>query len=240
MIASTASFAGQILSDILEFSQQIVVRIVPDLGEFPFTHITERDVLPELARMNLAVRVNTGELATGRTPAVAHQQIAHFVRALGLMLANVLFDQDAVRVIVRSQNLRCDTAFVPIKRSIDQALNHPATLVFSEILIHQFPSSPRVNEMVQTEPGHPFPLDEIEDTVEIGEIVLGNREPYTDLEPDFNAVAQTVDRLPERFTIPPEPVMPFRQTIKTDPNVLEAGITRPRRDVPGDQRTVRR
>jgi hypothetical protein len=193
---------------------------------------------PELAWMNLAMRINTGKLPTCRTAAVTNKKLMNLFEPVRVVFLDVSLYHNAIRMVICREKLHGNAPSVPIERFIHQTLNHLPSLFFRKVLRHKVFTSPRVNKMIQTEPGYVLSFHNAKYAIEIRYVLFCDCKPDTAFKTDISTVPQPVERLLERTTIAPEPVVSFLKPVETYPDILEPGITSPQSNVTHNKRPI--
>jgi len=95
------------------------------------------------------------------------------------VLPDVVRDIDPVRVVVDGEDLAADPAPVPIERLLDEEVRHAAPLFRFQVAPGKSRPSPRVDQVVKTEPRNPFPLHHVQKTRKLRHVLRAHRETHT-------------------------------------------------------------
>ena len=177
-VATVGTSARQPVVPVAERAQERVRLVVPDGTERPVTDVAQRVALPELGGVDVALVVYVGDALAGRVAAVDPEVL---VDALGAGLTEVLpgvLDQVAgVGVVADEQRLYLLASVVVRPGRLTDAPDGFPAFLGREVRVQDLGSPAAVVEVLEATPVEADVGQQIDDALQVGRVVLGDRVP---------------------------------------------------------------
>ncbi len=125
-----------------------------------------------------------------------------------------------------------------VLRSLQDDVEGLTGLLAGEVVARDLSAAAGVDQVVEAGAVDLFALDEVEDPVQVGEVVAGQRQAQADPLADADAGLEAAHRAVEGAAHAAKPVVDLPDPVQADPDVREAGVLDLASGLVGDQRAV--
>ncbi len=172
--------------------------------------------------MDIAERVNGGDVAAGAIAAGAFEFCRHPRRALRVALFQLQQDIGGVRVIADREHFERVAFRMAAARALKNAIHDGARLLRRQVHLLHLAPAPRVSQMIDAEALHVVFQADIEDSVKVGLIKRVDRKAQADLDTPRAAAVNRSQRALERALQPPQFIVPRPDAVHADARVLKS------------------